>query len=428
MTMFHETKPNPDVASPRTPTDVYDATVALLEALCAVSSPTGDIDGLERVMALYADALRDRGLEVERLDSMPPGASGDRDEPMMIARRPGALGASRHGARPTGTGLVLIGHLDTVLDALPPRREGSTLHAIGSADMKGGMATLIGALALLDRRGQAPPDDLEVLVVPDEEVLGPYTRYAVEHLAAGARGLWSLEPGKRLGDRRETVVIGRRGLFNWQLEIRGRGAHAGSSYWHGRSALAAAAGWSAEATALSRPGDGPTVNVARLVAGESRFAEDPCRDPSLLGSSRQRNVVPALARAEGEARYLAPVDGPRLIADLEALGRRIAEAHEVEVDFTVEKIVAPMPVTDAGRALAARAGDLARDLDIDLEVEETRGGLSFPNLLPTGSPTVAIDGLGPAGGGMHTPEEWVDLESLDRRVRLLADLLASEIA
>jgi di/tripeptidase len=35
-----------------------------------------------------------------------------------------------------------------------------------------------------------------------------------------------------------------------------------------------------------------------------------------------------------------------------------------------------------------------------------------------------LDGLGPVGGGMHTREEYLELRSLERRVVLLADLLA----
>lgn len=396
-----------------TPQDIFDATVSFLEGLCTISSPTGYVDGLERVMAYYGDALANQGLEVERLDRAGDAAG----EPTLVARPRGAPAAP--------AGVVLIGHLDTVLPAAPPRRDGSTLYAIGSADMKGGLAMLVGALALLAERGSAPPQDLMVLVVPDEEILGPYTRHAVETLAAGARGLWSLEPGKRRQNE-ETVVIGRRGLCNWRLDVRGQAAHAGSSYWAGRSALAAAAEWCTEATALSRPGEGPTVNVARLVAGEKSFVSDPCLDPALLGSSRQRNVVPDRARVEGEARHLLAPDGPRLIAALEATSARIAAARRVAIELVIEKSVPPMVPRDGSRALAARAQSLAAQLGISLGIEEDRGGLSFPNLLPAGSRTVAIDGLGPAGGGMHTSGEWVDLESFDRRIPLLAALLASE--
>jgi len=45
--------------------------------------------------------------------------------------------------------------------------------------------------------------------------------------------------------------------------------------------------------------------------------------------------------------------------------------------------------------------------------------LADPGRLPV------LDGLGPVGGGMHTRDEHVHLASLQRRIVLLADLLAS---
>jgi acetylornithine deacetylase/succinyl-diaminopimelate desuccinylase-like protein len=49
--------------------------------------------------------------------------------------------------------------------------------------------------------------------------------------------------------------------------------------------------------------------------------------------------------------------------------------------------------------------------------------VSFPNLLPDPTAACVIDGLGPVGGGMHTREEYVSLESLERRINLIAEAL-----
>ncbi len=70
-------------------------------------------------------------------------------------------------------------------------------------------------------------------------------------------------------------------------------------------------------------------------------------------------------------------------------------------------------------ALAAAAG-------WRLEIEEERGGISFPNFLPDPDRIPVLDGLGPIGGGMHTREEYVELRSLGRRIVLLADLLGED--
>src|SRR5262245_60639330 len=54
--------------------------------------------------------------------------------------------------------LLVLGHIDTVLPASPPRRDGSILHATGAMDMKGGIVAAFGALELLASRGAAPRD------------------------------------------------------------------------------------------------------------------------------------------------------------------------------------------------------------------------------------------------------------------------------
>ena len=75
---------------------------------------------------------------------------------------------------------------------------------------------------------------------------------------------------------------------------------------------------------------------------------------------------------------------------------------------------------------AALADHLVRVAAADgwkLETEPNRGGVSFPNFLPDPSAVCVVDGLGPVGGGMHTRQEWLDLESLRRRIGLIAEAL-----
>ena len=66
---------------------------------------------------------------------------------------------------------------------------------------------------------------------------------------------------------------------------------------------------------------------------------------------------------------------------------------------------------------------LAAERGWRLEVEDDRGGISFPNYIADPSKVAIVDGLGPVGDGMHTREEYLDLRSLERRIVLLADLL-----
>ena len=396
------------------PEGIFRSAVDLLRELTAISSASGDAEGLRRMAERLAEAFQERGLAAEIRDEASPEINGAL-LPVLYARGPD-----------TSRGhLLLIGHLDTVLPAAPPRIEGERLVATGAVDMKGGLATLAGALDLLRYRGEAPPPDLLLVAVPDEEVGGALSHSAVRRWGEAARALWVLEPGEPAGDA-ETIVAGRRGMFQWRLEARGQAAHSGLHYWDGRSALAAAARWVVEAEALSGRDGGPTVNVGRLVAGDASFVDHLASSASLLGTERQLNVVPDRAVAEGEARFLRAAENDETARRLEALARDVALETGTSLAFGLGQSIPPVDPHGPRSPWTRRAVELAAARGWKLEVETERGGISFPNFLADPGRIPVLDGLGPVGGGMHTREEFVDLRSLRRRIVLLADLLAED--
>jgi glutamate carboxypeptidase len=390
---------------------ILAATEERLRAFCAISSETGNTVGLRAMAERLGAELLACGLRVEVTEE--PDASGA-PQPMLVARGPAT--GPRH--------LLLIGHLDTVLPAVEPRLDGRRLVATGALDMKGGLAMLVGALELLAARGEKPPDDMLVVAVPDEEADGAISGRAMARFSRETRAVLVLEPGD-LREGRETLVAGRRGLTEWRLEATGRGAHSGLAYWSGRSALAAAADWCTRALSLSRPGPGPTVNVGRLVAGTADFVLDLGRHHQMLGTPRQLNVVPDRALAEGELRFLSPADGREVEAALSALADSLSREHQVVLAFRVGATVPPVDPDGPGAPLVRRTVELAARNGLELEVERDRGGISFPNFLANPESVPVVDGLGPTGDGMHLRSEHLNLDSLGRRVVLLADLLAT---
>jgi glutamate carboxypeptidase len=396
-----------------TPRPIFENTLALLEEMIAISSPSSHLAGLEAAARHYGEALKRRGLAIE---IRPEPGNGGELQPVLYAR----------GPRVQEHCFFVVGHLDTVLEAVPPERRDDRLWGTGVIDMKGGLAVLAGALDLLAERGQEPPADLLVAVVPDEEVGGHLTHTVVEAQGSHARAFFSLEPGQPQGEA-ETLVIARRGLLQWHLEVEGKGAHAGNGFWQGRSALEAAAEWCLAARGLAAEGSGPTLNAGRLVAGDAGFVENLGKNAGLVGTNRQINVVPNRALVEGESRYLRQEDGEVLPRELERLAEEIGKRREVSMDFTLRNRIRPLVPGDASHRWARRATELASASGWTLEVEKDRGGISFPNFLSDPGEIPILDGLGPVGGGMHTREEFLDLTSLDRRISLLADLLTAGI-
>lgn len=400
------------------PEPIFQRTLDLLVDLTAISSPSNDPDGLRRMAHRLAEELAVRGLTPEITHEEGEGGT---PLPVLLGR----------GSDMGGGHLLLIGHLDTVLPAAPPRVDGDRLVATGAIDMKGGLAAFLGALDLLRHRGVEPPADLLLAVVPDEEVGGVLSRAAVRRWSAEARAVWVLEPGEpaghdpETGETAETMVAGRRGMFQWSLDVRGRAAHSGLHYWHGRSALNAAAGWCVEAEANSARDGGPTVNVGRFVGGDSTFVEGLAASHALLGTEQQLNVVPDRARAEGEARFLSAAEGERIAEVLASLARTISADTETEISLAIGPTIPPVDPKGPHALLCERAVALAAARGWRLEVERERGGISFPNFLADPGRIPVLDGLGPVGSGMHTREEHVELASLRRRIVLLADLLTA---
>lgn len=394
------------------PRDIFASSRSLLVELCAISSESGNADGLRRVASRLRAEFERHGLVVEIAEER--DAHGAL-QPVLLARGPTAAGS---------THLLLIGHMDTVLPAREPRLEGARLLATGALDMKGGLAMLVGALDVLAASGRKAPADLLLVAVPDEESESAISGAATRRWSERARAVLVLEPGKARPDG-ETLVTGRRGLTEWTLEATGKAAHSGLAYWEGRSALAAVSDWCLRAQRLSVPGPGRTVNVARVVGGSADFVDALGANAELLRTARQLNVVPDRAVAEGEFRTLTAAEAGATGTELTALAERVAAEYGVTMRFGAGATVPPVDPRGPGAVLARRVVAMAAARGLRLEIEEDRGGISFPNFLAEPGKVPVVDGLGPVGDGMHTRDEWLDLTSLERRVALLADLLAA---
>jgi len=76
------------------------------------------------------------------------------------------------------------------------------------------------------------------------------------------------------------------------------------------------------------------------------------------------------------------------------------------------------PITDA---IARRATDIYAELGRKLTLESTGGAADASLIFAAGVPT--LDGLGIVGGGIHTAEEYAEVDSIVPRLYLLARLI-----
>ncbi len=221
-----------------------------LRALVRIPSITGSE---EDVAAWAADALGALGMEVEVVrpdlaaikgDPAWPGQEMPRTSLPVVIGRAGATASPAAPTAPDGSGarprVILSGHLDVVPPGDPATwtadpwgaeiREGR-LYGRGACDMKGGVASILGAVRALGSSGELGRLDGELMVVlvPSEEDGGQGTLAAIR---AGATGDLAVitEPSNL------DVVVAHAGAITFRLTVPGRAAHA-SQRREGVSAL-----------------------------------------------------------------------------------------------------------------------------------------------------------------------------------------------
>ncbi len=355
--------------------EIAAAAERALEALVGISSPSGDLDGAEEAIAICA-ALLPATAQIER-----PPCSTEGSVPDLLARIPGR-----------GTGRVLLlGHVDTVIghDAHTLlRRDGERLYGPGTADMKGGVVLSLGVARALSARPESFAE-LAVLLVTDEE--WRTAEFAHVERFTGYDACLCFEAAQRAGAGEEGVVVRRKAAGTLRVIAHGRAAHSGSAPDQGRNALLALAQTAGTLAQHHQP-DGPD----RL------------------------SVVPTVIRS-GDAFNVVPASG-ELICDLRAVALHAFDAVMAAVAPEIGGVTlqASMerkwPGMDAEAATAPLLGRASSRLGRPI-VGCARGGASDASHF-SGTIPLTVDGLGPRGGGAHTPSEFVLAPSLRERAEV----------
>jgi glutamate carboxypeptidase len=346
-----------------------------LEALVAVSSPSGDRHGAEEALAVCAALLPDEA-ETQR-----PECSSPDHAPDLLAT-----------IRGEGEGRVLLlGHVDTVVahaDHRPLRREGERLSGSGAVDMKGGVVLALGVLRHLATRPLDFAQATLLLVCDEEWRTAPF---AHAERFRGWDACLCFEAGQQAPGGGEGVVVRRKAAGTLHVGATGASAHSGSAPHRGRNALLALARAAEVVAALHDP-QGPQ----RLTAV-----------PTVLRSGEAFNVVPAGGelfcdlRADDESAF-----GAALAALPAEVGGATLEGELIRVWPGMDRRAEAAPAL-------ARAGELLGRPVVGME----RGGASDASHVASVVP-VTIDGLGPRGGGAHSPSEHVLAPTLLERAQV----------
>lgn len=361
------------------------ATLALLDEMVQIESPTHDKQAVDRMGAFVAARLEALGAAVERY---PRQEAGD----LYLARLPG---------RQADRQILILCHMDTVwpvgtLAERPPRREGERYIAPGAVDMKGGIAVSLAALAGLRQMGLAPAANLAVLMTGDEETGSRASRGLIEELIRESHLVLCLEPGAPSG----ALKTARKGGMTVRLTAHGRAAHAGADHASGINAIEEMARQVLALHALTSYERGTTVSVGKIEGGLAT------------------NIVPPVCTALVDFRVSVPEERERLDQILARLEPHLPGAR---LEVQVGEGRPPMPRDEQ----MARTFELAQVIGKRhgmLLTETSTGGASDGNFASAlGVPV--LDGLGAVGGGLHAIDEYVEISSLAERPHLLAALL-----
>lgn len=369
-------------------------------AWSAINTGTGNLSGLAEQARALADAA-----------AMLPGNIRLIDAPPVPAVAPDGSEYSQHNGphlvisvRPEAAGRVLLtGHMDTVYGPDHPfqtlrRIDGDTLNGPGVADMKGGIAVMLAALAAFEASPAARAIGYDVLISSDEETGSLSSAALLASLARGKLAALTYEPSA-LPDG--TLAGSRGGSGNYSLVVTGRSAHAGRNPQDGINAIVAAGALALGLKALER--DGLTVNPARIEGGG---ANNVVPDHAVL----RFNVRPR----DGDAAHVFD-------SGLAALLAQVTHNYRVTIRCHGGMTRPPKPLDERAVRLFALVRSCGEALGQPISWRHSGGVCDGNNIAACGVPVV--DTMGVRGGAIHSPDEYLIVPSLAERAALSALVL-----
>ncbi len=365
-----------------------EAMLALLEEVVNIDSGSYDKAGVDAVGERFLRFFREQGIPTTVI---PNDTYGD-----VIQAQVGGAGGSN---KP----IVLLGHRDTVFPKgeaarRPFRTADGRAYGPGVADMKAGLVMNAFVLAAYNRSGGAPAP-LVALMTSDEEIGSPTGRPIIEDLARQARAVFNSEPGRPSGN----VVTGRKGGVFMHMEVFGKAAHSGGNFEQGVSAISELAHKIVALHAITDLARGTTVNVGLVSGGQSV------------------NTVAPWAECQIDLRYVTPADREDAMRRIEAV-LASATVPGTSARLTIKGEFRPLVQDAGGEELFRLYRDAMRDLGRSVEGEFTGGCADSGFTASVGCPTLCA--VGPVGGKAHSPEEYLEVESLVPRAQAVALAIA----
>jgi len=304
-----------------------------------------------------------------------------------------------------GTGakhVMIIGHLDTLFPKGTASKRSFTIkddkaYGPGVLDMKGGITIALFALqALYDNDWN--DKDITVFFCGDEEIAHPKTN-APELFELEARGkdaVFNMETASA-GD---AVLIGRKGNLCVEMMVTGISVHAGADMEKGANAILELAYKAIEVGKLTDFNRGLTFNVGTISGG-------------IIS-----NAVPDKATIKIDIRYLTEFDRVKAIESLNEIAASVYIPGTKTEIVNIEERFTPMEVTEDNKKLFEIVREQGEKIGLNIEAKVGGGSSDAGWTVRAGAPSLCA--MGAMGEFNHTSREYIFVDSLVKRAKLLA--------
>lgn len=370
------------------------ADLELLRQMVAVNSYTYNPEGVNAVGDLTAVTFAPLGFTAERTQATNP-AYGKH----LILTRPAK---TTHPAPK----IALISHLDTVYSDEEERannflweEDGTYIYGPGTYDIKGGTIMMLMVLSAIRRFAPELFDSVTWILAfnaAEESLVRDFGALCRHHIGDDALAALVFEGGYREGEEFK-LVVARKGMARYRIEVDGRAAHAGTSIDEGASAIVQLAEVIQRVSALRDGEKELSVNIGAIEGGTVS------------------NRVPHFAALNGELRAFSTAVFDQAMADLRSMDQ-VSTVKSIQNGYACRVRVIVFDEWKAWPRNAATDGLLALWQETVAELTavdphttitaQERGGLSDGNYTWQIAPT--IDGLGPDGGNAHCAERNAD--------------------
>ncbi len=384
--------------------------IAFLEKVVNINSGTLNLKGVRQVGEVFGTAFEDIGFQT-RWVSMP----GEMN-------RAGHLFAETKGN--TGKRLLLIGHLDTVFEEDSPFQEfervNDTLaHAPGGNDMKGGDVIVLYALKALHAQGLLEDAQIIVAFTGDEESTGKPLEVSRRDLIEAAQRS-DIALGFETATGFDKATVARRGASGWEVNVSGKRAHS-SGVFNERIGAGAIFELSRILHEFYEEVKGPeylTFNPGILMGGTFVEYDDKSGKAQVFGKS---NVVSQTASVKGGLRFISEAQKDSARAKMREIVRRNLPHTSAEVTFTdAYPAMGPKP---ENMELLATLSRVSQDLGQGEVTAYDPGRRGAADVSFVAEYVACLDGLGSMGSGAHTPQETVNLKTLEALTQRTAILI-----